>query len=54
VLPATPVFPGAVMVSEKAVTFVTDLLSLLTAERALRVVEHNCLDDAEKKGLIRQ
>jgi hypothetical protein len=54
VLPATPVFPGAIMVSEKTVSFVADLLSLLADDRAQRKVEHDCLDDAEKKGLIRQ
>jgi hypothetical protein len=42
------------MVSEKAVTFVTDILSLLAEDRAMRKVEHDCLDDAETKGLIRQ
>lgn len=44
----------AVWLSEKGAAFIADLLALLRGERAIRGVEHGCLDDSEKKGLIVQ
>lgn len=40
--------------SEKAVLWIADTLSVVTKLRGLRDTEHGCLDEAEKKGLIRQ
>lgn len=50
----TPDGKEAAWLSEKGATFIADILALLRSERAVRGVEHGCLDDAEKKGLIRQ
>lgn len=40
--------------SEEAANWITELLGTLTKERKLRKVEHECLDTAEKRGLIQQ
>lgn len=45
---------GEARLSEKAVNFVLDLFNVVTVEKGLRKVEHECLDDHEAKGLIRQ
>jgi hypothetical protein len=45
---------GAARLSERAVTWVIDAMAVVAKLRGLREVEHACLDDAEKKGLIRQ
>ena len=42
------------MISEPAVTWINEVLALLDEERELRQQEHNCLDELEKKGHIRQ
>lgn len=45
---------GAARLSERAVVWIVDAMSVVTKLRGLRTVEHECLDEAEKKGLIRQ
>lgn len=45
---------GAARLSEKAVVWIIDTMGVVTKLRGLRAVEHECLDTAEKKGLIRQ
>ena len=40
--------------SEKAVSWIRDILALLDKEREYRKVEHGCLDEHEKKGDITQ
>jgi hypothetical protein len=44
----------ACTLSETAANWIAELLGTLTKERSLRKVEHACLDDAEKRGLIQQ
>lgn len=46
--------PASCRLSEHAVTWIAELLGTVIKERALRKVEHDCLDDAEKRGLIQQ
>lgn len=45
---------GEARLSEKAVTWVLDVLNVLRVSEGLRKVEHDCLDAHEAKGLIRQ
>lgn len=45
---------GAARLSERAVIWIVDAMSVVTKLRGLREVEHKCLDTAEKEGLIRQ
>lgn len=40
--------------SEQAALWIADVLGVLQTERGLRAEEHRCLDDHEKRGLIRQ
>lgn len=55
---SVPARPGAsaeaARLSEKAVAWIVDTMGVVTKLRGLREVEHACLDEAEKKGLIRQ
>ncbi len=44
----------ACRLSETASEWIAELLGIVTKERKLRKVEHQCLDDAEKQGLIQQ
>lgn len=54
-LPATTQFPnGVAVLSEKAAAWIVDVLGVVQQEKGLRKVEHDCLDNAEKKGLIQQ
>jgi hypothetical protein len=46
--------PAYARLSEAAVNWIGELLGALKKERGLRKVEHECLDAAEKKGLIQQ
>jgi hypothetical protein len=45
---------GAAVLSEQAVLWVIDAATVVRKLRGLRQVEHDCLDEAEKKGLIQQ
>lgn len=45
---------GAARLSEKAALWIADVLGVTNKLRALRAVEHGCLDEAEKRGLIQQ
>lgn len=45
---------GEARLSEKAVTWVLEVLNVVTVSEGLRNVEHDCLDAHEAKGLIRQ
>lgn len=51
-LPGQP--QGVARLSEKASLWIVDLLGVTNKLRSLRKVEHDCLDEAEKKGLIVQ
>ena len=53
---ATPGVMGAGMarLSEKAAVWIIELLGTVKKERDYRKIEHECLDEHEKKGLIRQ
>ena len=42
------------MLSERAALWVVELLGIADMERELRGVEHDCLDDHEKRGVIVQ
>ncbi len=42
------------VLSERATLWIIDVLSVAETRKELRDVEHKCLDDAEKKGLIKQ
>lgn len=54
-LPATTATPaGMAVLSEKAASWIIDVLGIVQQEKGLRKVEHDCLDNAEKKGLIQQ
>lgn len=54
-VPPLPGFSlGAAMLSERAVVWVIDAATVVRKLRGLRQVEHDCLDEAEKKGLIKQ
>lgn len=46
--------PGATRLSEAAVAWILDAMGVVRKQKGLRKVEHNCLDESEKKGLIRQ
>lgn len=52
--PSPPATQGMAVLSEKAVLWIIDVLSVAKERKDLRQVEHDCLDQAEKKGLIRQ
>lgn len=45
---------GMATLSEQAALWIVDVLGVLQTERGLRAEEHRCLDDHEKRGLIRQ
>jgi hypothetical protein len=45
---------GAAVLSERAVVWIIDATTVVRKLRGLRKVEHDCLDEAEKKGLIQQ
>lgn len=45
---------GGVTLSEKAATFVAELLGMVADTRGQQRVTNGCLDGAEQKGLIRQ
>lgn len=45
---------GAARLSRKAALWVAEVLGVTEKLRGLRTVEHKCLDDLEKKGLITQ
>ena len=45
---------GAAVLSESAVVWIQGVLGVSAKQRALRQVEHDCLDELEDKGLIRQ
>lgn len=45
---------GVAMLSQQASTWLVDVLGLLDKERALRAEEHRCLDEHEKRGVIKQ
>ena len=45
---------GTVVLSERAATWIAEVLGLLDKERELRGEEHACLDDHEKRKIIRQ
>lgn len=54
-LPAPPgEARGVARLSERAVTWILDTLAVVQQEKGLRKVEHDCLDNAEQKKLIRQ
>jgi hypothetical protein len=40
--------------SEKAVSWIRDLLGIIDKEREYRGIEHRCLDEHEKRGDITQ
>jgi hypothetical protein len=44
----------ACRLSQKAVDWIIDLLSVLRVSEGYRAAEHKCLDTLEDKGLIRQ
>ena len=52
--PSTGSPVGAALLSEKAATWIAEVLAGRREERELRRIEHKCLDDHEAKGLIRQ
>ena len=45
---------GAARLSRKAALWIADVLGVTEKLRGLRAVEHNCLDELEKRGLITQ
>ncbi len=45
---------GVARLSERAVTWIIEAVTVTRKEKALRKIEHDCLDEAEKQGLIRQ
>lgn len=45
---------GEARLSERAVTWILDVLKVVQVSEGYRKVEHNCLDAHEAKGLIRQ
>ncbi|MGH8074273.1 MAG: hypothetical protein ACREO4_09385 [Lysobacter sp.] len=45
---------GEARLSEKAVNWIIDVLSVVRVGEGYRKVEHGCLDELEAKGLIRQ
>lgn len=45
---------GSARLSEKAVTWVIEVLGVVRVSEGLRAAEHACLDNHEAKGLIRQ
>ena len=45
---------GTARLSEAAVLWIAETLAVTATLRELRRVEHECLDDAERRGLIRQ
>lgn len=54
-LPPSPAqVNGSARLSAKAATWIVELLGYTRKVNELRAVEHNCLDEAEKKGLIQQ
>lgn len=52
--PSTMWTSGVARLSEEAAQWVIDVLASARNERALRKVEHDCLDAHEKAGVIRQ
>ncbi len=65
--PATPPIPdapcsdcwvglvdGVVQLSQSAATWVVEVLGTLDKERELRAEEHRCLDEHERRGIIKQ
>jgi hypothetical protein len=52
--PSTGSPVGVALLSERAATWIAEILGLLKTERDLRQIEHKCLDEHEAKGLIRQ
>lgn len=55
-LPARPGTGGTgeARLSQQAVNFVIDLYTTIRIDRGLRSKEHQCLDEHEAQGLIRQ
>lgn len=45
---------GVARLSEAAARWIVDVLGIAEKEKGLRAVEHKCLDDLEKQGLITQ
>lgn len=45
---------GAARLSRKAALWIAEALGVSEKLRGLRAVEHNCLDELEKRGLITQ
>lgn len=45
---------GAARLSERGVSWILDVLGVVQQEKGLRKVEHDCLDNAERRKLIRQ
>ena len=45
---------GTARLSERASTWVVDLLATVEKLRGVRKVEHDCIDQLEEKGLISQ
>lgn len=46
--------PGAAYLSEAAAAWIVDVLAAVEKLRGVQAVTDKCLDDHEKKGLIRQ
>lgn len=45
---------GEARLSERAVTWILDVLGVVRVSEGYRNAEHKCLDQLERKGLIRQ
>jgi hypothetical protein len=52
--PTTSAPAGVAVLSKAAAEWIVDVLGVVRQEKGLRKVEHDCLDAAEKKGLIQQ
>lgn len=46
--------PEACRLSQKAVDWIVDILTVVRVSEGLRAAEHKCLDALEERGLIRQ
>lgn len=52
--PAVGKTQGAARLSRKAVLWIAETMGVVEKLRGLRTVEHDCLDELEKRGLITQ
>ena len=52
--PGSATAAGEARLSERAVNWIIEVLGVVRVSEGYRRVEHNCLDESEARGLIRQ